>query len=93
MTKSTTQKYQQRKHAKDDRKMTRLKHLRFDDDYALYRAHRAYTAYHQAFRLNFPPAVQAQRRQEAIDARAHSADLTARRKRLESELGRRARES
>jgi hypothetical protein len=73
--------------------MTRLKHLRFDDDYALYRAHRAYTAYHQSFRLNMPPAVQAQRRQEAIDARAHSADLTARRKRLESELGRRARES
>jgi hypothetical protein len=93
MTKSATQKYQQRKSAKDDRKMTRLKHLRFDDDYALYRAHRAKIAYQQAVRLNMPPAVQAQRGQEAIDARAHSADLTARRKRLESELGRRARES
>ena len=93
MTKSTTQKYQQRKSAKDERKMTRLKHLRFDDDYALYRAHRAKKAYHEALRLNIPAAVQAQRRQEAIDTRAHSKDLTARRKRLESELGRRARES
>lgn len=90
MTISTTQRYFQKKTAREDRQMKRLKQLRFDDGYNAYMAHRGRMAYAQAVHMQMPAAVQAQRREEARVLVNRAKETRARLARLEESMGARA---